>query len=462
MVSCPPSRTFNFRLGTRRSHVRRRPSLIGAAMIDRYALPEMTAIWADESRFSRWLEIEVLAVEARCRAGLVPREDYEKIRDNARFHVSRINQIEQVTQHDVIAFLTSVSESLGPESRHIHYGMTSSDILDTCLATQFRDAGRLIAEALEGYGQALASLVSRTRGVPCMGRTHGMHAEPTTLALKFAGHYGEFVRCRERLAQAIGAVCAGTVSGAVGTYAHLDPSVEEFVCERLGIGFEPVPTQIVARDRHAQFLYALASIGGALERFATETRHLQRTEVGEAEESFTKGQKGSSAMPHKKNPIIGERLCGFARLLRGYLSTALENTALWHERDISHSSAERFIFPDACGVALYAVRKAQGLAGSLVIHADAVQRNFELSGHRFHSQSLLLLLVERGVTREDAYAMIQEAAMIAMDRNGSFREAALSSPSIMGVLSGEEVEAACDMNRHLGNERKILSRLGLE
>ncbi len=430
-------------------------------MIERYALPEMTAIWADESRFSRWLEIEVLAVEARCLAGLVPREDYEKIRDNAGFNVTRINEIEQVTQHDVIAFLTSVSETLGPESRHIHYGMTSSDILDTCLATQFRDAGKLISEALEDYGRALASLVSRTRGVPCMGRTHGMHAEPTTLALKFAGHYGEFLRCRERLAQALRSVCAGTVSGAVGTYAHLDPSVEEFVCERLGIGYEPAPTQIVARDRHAQFLYALASIGGALERFATETRHLQRTEVGEAEESFSKGQKGSSAMPHKKNPIVGERLCGFARLLRGYLSTALENTALWHERDISHSSAERFIFPDACGVALYAIRKAAGLAGSLVVHADAVARNLQLSGDRFHSQSLLLLLVERGVTREEAYAMIQEAAMNALDRKGSFRDAALSSTTITAVLSLDQVESACDLSKHLGNEQRILNRLGL-
>ncbi len=430
-------------------------------MIDRYALPEMTAVWADESRFARWLEIEVLAVEARCMAGLVPREDFEKIRDNARFDPARIDEIEQVTQHDVIAFLTSVAESLGPESRHIHFGMTSSDILDTCLATQFRDAGRLISEALASYGSSLASLVARTRGIPCMGRTHGMHAEPTTMALKFAGHYAEYMRCAERLEQALKSVCTGTVSGAVGTYAHIDPGVEEYVCKKLGIGFEPVPTQIVARDRHAQFLYALAAIGCALERFATETRHLQRTEVGEAEESFARGQKGSSAMPHKKNPIVGERLCGFARLLRGYLSTALENTALWHERDISHSSAERFIFPDACGVALYALRKAAGLAGNLVINLHAVQRNFELSGDRFHSQSLLLLLVNSGVTREAAYAMIQDAAMTAMNSGASFRDAALASASITGVLSVADVEAACDLERHFANERFVLFRLGL-
>lgn len=430
-------------------------------MIERYAIPEMTAVWADESRFARWLEIEILAVEARCMAGLVPRSDYELIRDNARFDPARIDEIEQVTQHDVIAFLTSVSESLGPESRHIHFGMTSSDILDTCLATQFRDAGRLISEALASYGSALASLVSRTRGIPCMGRTHGMHAEPTTMALKFAGHYSEYRRCAERLEQALKSVCTGTVSGAVGTYAHIDPGVEEHVCGRLGIGFEPVPTQIVARDRHAQFLYALSAIGGALERFATETRHLQRTEVGEAEESFTRGQKGSSAMPHKKNPIVGERLCGFARLLRGYLATALENTALWHERDISHSSAERFIFPDACGVALYALRKAAGLAGNLSIDTEAVRRNFELSGDRFHSQSLLLVLTNRGITREAAYAMIQDAAMAAMNTGTSFRDAALASGKITEVLTAADIEAACDIGRHLANERFVLTRLGL-
>lgn len=430
-------------------------------MIERYALPEMTAIWEDRARFERWLQIEILAVEARCLAGLVPREDFEKIRDNARFDIERINSIEQVTQHDVIAFLTSVAESLGPESRHIHFGMTSSDILDTCLATQFRDAGRLIRQALDGYGAALASLTARTRGVPCMGRTHGMHAEPTTLALKFAGHYSEYLRCAERLSQAMQSVCTGTISGAVGTYAHLGTSVEEYVCSRLGIGFEPVPTQIVARDRHAQFLYALAAIGGALERFATETRHLQRTEVGEVEESFSRGQKGSSAMPHKKNPIIGERLCGFARLLRGYLATGLENTALWHERDISHSGAERFIFPDACGVALYALRKAAGLAEGLVVHRAAVERNIELSGDRYHSQSLLLLLVNSGATREDSYVMIQKAAMTAMDRDVSLLEAALQSEEIMGVLTREEVEDACGMEKHTDNEAAVLSRLGL-
>jgi adenylosuccinate lyase len=431
-------------------------------MIERYAIPEMTAIWADESRFARWLEIEVLAVEARCIAGLVPPEDYELIRSRASFDVDRINSIEMVTHHDVIAFLTSVAESLGPESRHIHYGMTSSDILDTCLATQFRDAGRLIGEALDAYGEALASLVRRSVGIPCIGRTHGMHAEPTTMALKFAGHYCEYLRCSERLSEALKSVCTGTISGAVGTYAHLDPSVEEHVCAALGIGFEPAPTQIVARDRHAQFLYALAAVGGALERFATETRHLQRTEVGEVEESFARGQKGSSAMPHKKNPIIGERLCGFARLLRGYLATSLENTALWHERDISHSSAERFIFPDACGVALYALKKAADLAGGLVIDRKAVQRNLELSGDRFHSQALMLLLTNRGVTRERAYGMIQDVALNAVKQVGSFLEAARRSPEISGVLTADEIEHACDMDIHSGNEKRILKRLGLD
>lgn len=430
-------------------------------MIERYAIPEMSAVWADDSRFARWLEIEILAVEARCLAGDVPRDDFLKIRENARFDINRINEIEKATHHDVIAFLTSVAESLGPESRHIHYGMTSSDILDTCLATQFRDAGELLTKALHGYGGALASLASRTRGVPCMGRTHGMHAEPTTMALKFAGHYSEYLRCARHLEEALELVCTGTVSGAVGTYAHIDPSVEEHVCRRLGIGFEPVPTQIVARDRHARFLFALASVGGALERFSTETRHLQRTEVGEVEESFARGQKGSSAMPHKKNPIIGERLCGLARLLRGYMLTALENTALWHERDISHSSSERFIFPDACGVALYALRKGADLAGGLVIDEEAAKRNLDRSGDRFFSQSLLLLLTGRGVTRDRAYSMIQDAAMLGISGGGGFRKAALESAEITGVLTEGEVESAFDMDRHLENEGTILKRIGL-
>lgn len=430
-------------------------------MIDRYAVKEMSDIWTTEARYSRWLEIEILAVEARCRAGLVPEEDLRKIQENASFDTERVNEIEAVTRHDVIAFLTSVSESLGDESRHIHYGMTSSDILDTCLAMQLRDSGRLIASELDKYGTALADLVKRTKGIVCMGRTHGMNAEPTTLALKFAGYYSEYLRCKERLEQALKSSCAGTISGAVGTFAYLDPSVEEFVCSKLDLGVEEIPTQVVARDRHAQFLYALAAIGGAMERFATECRHLQRTEVGEVEERFGKGQKGSSAMPHKRNPIVGERLCGLARLLRGYLQTGLENTPLWHERDISHSAAERFIFPDACGVALYGLKKAAELAAGLRIFPQAVALNVENAGDRFFSQSVMLALVRNGSTREDAYAVVQSIAMKAMEGGTSFAEATMENQQVTGVVPEEELGNICTMDNHLRNEEYLLSRVGL-
>ena len=428
-------------------------------MIGRYAIPEMTEIWSRRSRFDRWLEIEILAVEARGRQGLVPPGDLELIRKNASFDIDRIDEIEARVRHDVIAFLTSVSESLGPESRHIHYGMTSSDILDTCLATQIRDAGGLIREALVQYRDSLAGLVERTRGIACMGRTHGMYAEPTTMALKMAGFLAEAQRCLQRLDAGMDEACRGKISGAVGTYAHLDPAVEEYVCRRLGIRPETVSTQVVPRDRHAAFLYALCSIGGALERFATEVRHLQRTEVGEAEERFGGGQKGSSAMPHKRNPIVSERLCGMARLLRGYLLVGLEDTALWHERDISHSSAERFVLPDACGVALYSLRKGAGLAAGLTIDERAVRRNLKAAGDRFYSQSVMLALVDTGMSREDAYALVQRLSMEAMSSGRGLLEAMLDSPELLDVLSEDRIREVCSLQRHLRNETGILRRL---
>ncbi|MCP4646598.1 MAG: hypothetical protein GY852_02535 [bacterium] len=294
-----------------------------------------------------------------------------------------------------------------------------------------------------------------------MGRTHGMYAEPTTLALKFAGHYSEYSRCMKRLENALESSCVGTISGAVGTYAYLDPSVEEFVCEKLGLGVEEIPTQVVARDRHAQFLYALASIGGAMERFATECRHLQRTEVGEVEERFGKGQKGSSAMPHKRNPIVGERLCGLARLLRGYLQVGLENTALWHERDISHSAAERFIFPDACGVTLYGLRKASELASGLRILESGVSENVKEAGDRYFSQAIMLAMIRHGLTREATYALVQKIAMRAMESGESFAEAALGQDEVTGVVPEAELSHICTIDNHLRNEGIILGRIGL-
>ena len=430
-------------------------------MIERYSIPEMSAIWSPDSRFSRWLEIEILAVEARAEAGLVPASDLKKIKENAGFSVKRINEIEKTVRHDVIAFLTSVSETLGPESRHIHYGMTSSDILDTCLATQLRDSGRLIMEELQRLGEALKGLVLRTRGIACMGRSHGMFAEPTTFGIKFAGYLSEHTRVAQRLKEGMKTACTGKISGAVGTYAHLDPSVEEYVCSRLGLQRESVATQVVARDRHAQFVYALCSIGNFLERLATEIRHLQRSEVGEAEESFRKGQKGSSAMPHKRNPIVSERLCGLSRLLRGYLLSELENTALWHERDISHSSAERFIFPDACGIALYALRKATGLVENLQVFSAAAMENLRSAGDRFYSQTVLLALIETGMTREDAYALVQRSAMDAMKSGRGFLETVMEDPRITERISGEELAGRCSLEYHLRNEDRILGRLGL-
>lgn len=430
-------------------------------MIDRYSIPEMADIWSTESRYSRWLEIEILAVEARAEAGLVPPEDMRMIKAGASFDVRRIAEIESTVRHDVIAFLTSVSESLGPESRHIHYGMTSSDVLDTCLATQIRDSGRLITRELEALKDSLGDLVRRTRGVICMGRSHGMFAEPTTMGLKFAGFYSECLRVMERLEKGLESSCVGKISGAVGTYAYLDPSVEEYVCRRLGIRAETVATQVVARDRHAEFIYALASLGGMLERFGTEVRHLQRSEVGEVEESFGKGQKGSSAMPHKRNPIVSERLCGLARMLRGHLQVSLENTALWHERDISHSSAERFIFPDACGIALYMLRKAVPLVDGLRVFPERAMGTLESAGDRFYSQSLLLALIDRGLSREDAYGMVQKAAMSAMERDDSFLDTALADPEITALVSGQDLENICSLEYHLRNENNTLARLGL-
>ena len=431
-------------------------------MIERYSIPEMKEIWSTESRYGRWLEIEILAVEARAEAGLVPQEDLAAIRRSASFDKGRVDEIERKVRHDVIAFLTSVSESLGPESRHIHYGMTSSDILDTCLATQLRDAGQLISEALDGFGTALAGLVARGRGIACMGRSHGMYAEPTTMGLKFAGYYSEYLRCRKRLEAGLRSACVGKLSGAVGTFANLDPSVEEYVCRKLGIGREQVATQVVARDRHAEFLFALASIGCLMERFGTEVRHLQRTEVGEVEEAFGKGQKGSSAMPHKRNPIVSERICGLARLLRSYLLAALEDTALWHERDISHSSAERFIFPDSCGIALYGLRKAAGLASGLKLFPERIASNIEKAGDRYHSQTVMLLLVDKGLSREEAYRLVQGPAMRAMEENIGLLEALLADEEVVSLLTGEELGSRCALEYHLRNEDNILEGLGLE
>ncbi|MBN1433530.1 adenylosuccinate lyase [Candidatus Fermentibacterales bacterium] len=431
-------------------------------MIERYSVPEMEEIWSRDSRFARWLEIELLATEARVLSGDVPLEDLESIRAGARFDAARIDEIEARVRHDVIAFLTCVSEGLGPESRHLHYGMTSSDVLDTCLATQIRDSGRLLVDALEKLLDSLRDLCLRTRGLVCMGRTHGMYAEPTTYALKFAGFHSECARALDALRSAVEQASFGKLSGAVGTFAHIPPGVEEHVCSKLGIGAEPVATQVVPRDRIAGFLWALCRAGNMLERFAQEIRHLQRSEVGEVMEAFRAGQKGSSAMPHKRNPIVSERLCGMARLLRGYLLVGLENTALWHERDISHSAAERFILPDACGVALYSIRKAEELARGLTINGRAVARNLEEAGDSYYTQTLLLALIDGGMSREEAYGIVQSLAL-AEDEAGdvSFVDRAAADPAIRKTLGEDRVRELCRLERLVSREDSILERAGV-
>jgi len=428
-------------------------------LIDRYSDPEMAAIWSDESRFSRWLEIEILAIEARVASGAVPPGDLELVRAGARFDPARISEIEKETRHDVVAFLTCVSEGLGPESRHIHYGMTSSDILDTALAMQVRDSARLISARLSACDDALRSLVERTRGIACIGRTHGMHAEPVTLALKFAGLLAELRRAASRFAAATEGACVGKLSGAVGTYAHLDPSIEEYVMKRLGLGREDVATQVVARDRHAAFLFALASIGGALERFATEVRHLQRTEVGEVEESFGQGQKGSSAMPHKRNPVQSERLCGLARLLRGYLLVGLEDSVLWHERDISHSSVERVIGPDATIVLDFMLARMKGIIDGLVVYPENMVRNMNLTRGLWHSQNVLLALVDAGVQRDEAYAWVQRNALKVWDSDADFRDLLTGDREIVSVLGKEAIENLFDLSHHLAHVNTIFERV---
>lgn len=430
-------------------------------MIDRYSVPEMAAIWTDESRFARWLEIEILAVEARVSLGQVPREDLEAVRMGARFDAGRIAELERTTRHDVAAFVACVSESLGPESRHIHWGMTSSDVLDTALALQVRDSAALIASAAADYDRALASLVRRTRGIPCIGRTHGMHAEPVTLALKFAGHLAECRRASERFSSAAAEAAVGKLSGAVGTYAHLDPSVESYVMEKLGLRAETVSTQVVPRDRIAAFVFAIASLGTAMERFATEVRHLQRSEVAEVEEAFARGQKGSSAMPHKRNPVQSERLCGLSRLLRAYVPAALENSVLWHERDISHSSAERFMLPDACGIVLYMLQRASELAEGLRVMPGAVARNLSGGGDGYSSQSVMLALIDRGLSREEAYGVVQAAATRASEAGTSFASEIALEPAAGEHLGEGGLAALCSIERHLRNEDLILGRLGL-
>ncbi len=428
-------------------------------MISRYTLPEMAFVWSDRNRLQKWLDIEILAVEARVERGEVPAEALAEIREKAAFDPVRVLEIEETVNHDVIAFLTNVAENVGESSRFIHYGLTSSDILDTGLALQMRDAMDLItAEALQ-LARLLKEKALQCRGMPAVGRTHGVHAEPMLFGQKLAMWTFETARDIERLRRAREAINYGKISGAVGTYAHLDPGVEEYVCGRLGLKPAEVSTQILQRDRHAVYMAAIAITGSSLEKFALEVRALQRTEILEAEEPFRKGQKGSSAMPHKRNPILCERICGLARVLRANAHAAMEDVALWHERDISHSSVERVIIPDSTTLLHYMLVKFQDIVAGLQLHPDNMRRNLDLTRGLVFSEGVLLALVEKGLTREEAYALVQRNAMRSWSSGEDFRSLLSADPEVSSHLGAEELGVCFDLERHLRNSRVVFDRL---
>jgi adenylosuccinate lyase len=428
-------------------------------MIERYTLPEMGKIWEDKFKFDTWLQIEILACEARAEMGDIPKADVETIKQKADFDVNRILEIEETTKHDVIAFLTCVAEYVGPESRHIHYGMTSSDILDTTLSYQMKAAGELLLKRLFDLKDALKLRAIEHKNTVCVGRSHGIHAEPTTMGLKFALWFEETKRNIERLQKAIDIISVGQISGAVGTFEHLSPKVEEYVCKKMGLKPAPVSTQVIQRDRHAEFLTTLAIIAATLEKISIEIRHLQRTEVLEAEEYFSKGQKGSSAMPHKRNPIISERVTGLARILRSNSMAAIENVALWHERDISHSSVERIIVPDSCIALDYMLDLTVKLISKLLIYPDNMIRNLNLTRGLVFSQTILLKLVTKGISREDAYRIVQDSAMkVWGDEKLNLKDELSKSDELKKYISIDELNEIFENKAMLSNVEFIFNR----
>jgi len=430
-------------------------------MIDRYSRKEIAAVWTLENKFRIWLDIEIAACEANARLGLIPEKDLAVIREKADFTVERILEIENQVHHDVIAFLTCVSEYVGPSSRFIHYGLTSSDIVDTALSIQMKQSGGIILKGIDTLIEKLRALALKHRMTPCMGRSHGVHAEPTTFGMKMALYFKEFQRDRDRLAAAIENASYGKLSGAVGTYSNIDPEVERYVCEKLGLKPEPVATQIIQRDRHAEFMAALAITAGSLDKLATEIRHLQRTEVREVEEPFQKGQKGSSAMPHKRNPILAERVSGLSRVIKANMNVALDDMTLWHERDISHSSAERVILPDSPVALDYIIHRMIFILDGLIVYPEAMKENLERTGGLFYSQSLLLKLVEKGITREEAYALVQDNAMRVWKKEGTLRELAGRDAKIRALLGENELDAIFNMAGYLEKIDYVFKNAGL-
>ncbi len=421
----------------------------------------MRDLWSENRKFEIWLEIETLACEAMAELGQIPKADAAEIRERARFSISEIAEIEKRTNHDVIAFLENVAGSVGPAARWIHQGLTSSDVLDTTLAVQLTEASRILMEDLKQLRVVVADKARQFKMTPMIGRSHGIHAEPITFGLKLALMFDEFGRAEERLAQTTERIRVGKLSGAVGTHAHLDPAIERSVCEKLGLKPAALSTQIIQRDRHAEFLTTLALIASSIDRWATEFRHLQRTEVLEVEEFFSEGQKGSSAMPHKRNPITGERLSGLARVIRGHAVTAMENVALWHERDISHSSAERIILPDSCTLLDYMLVKLRELVDGLQVYPEQMERNLGLTKGLYFSQSILLALTRAGAERKTAYEAVQRAAMRTWQGDESFAENAKKEPEITALISPAEIDALCSLEVHLRHIDATFRMLGL-
>jgi adenylosuccinate lyase len=431
-------------------------------MIPRYSRPEMTAVWSPETRFRIWFEIEAYASEAMAEIGVIPKAAAKTIWEKgskAKFDVARIDEIERVTKHDVIAFLTHLAEFIGPDARFVHLGLTSSDVLDTCLAVQLRRASDILIADADALLAALKRRAFEHKTTPTIGRSHGIHAEPTTFGLKLALAYAEFVRARARLVAAREEISTCAISGAVGTFANIDPRVEAYVAAKLDLKPEPISTQVIPRDRHAAFFAALGVVASSVERLATEIRHLQRTEVMEVEEFFAEGQKGSSAMPHKRNPVLAENLTGLARMVRSAVTPALEDVALWHERDISHSSVERMIGPDATITLDFALVRLAGVIDKLVVYPEVMQKNLDRLGGLIHSQRVLLALTEKGVARDDAYAIVQRNAMRGWRGEGEFLSLLKADKDVAKVLSAHELEALFDLGYHLKHVDTIFERV---
>ncbi|MEZ5875788.1 MAG: adenylosuccinate lyase [Hyphomicrobiales bacterium] len=428
-------------------------------MIPRYSRPEMTSIWEPETKFRIWLKIEIYAAEAMAELGLIPKEAAETAKKRGGFDIERIDAIEREVKHDVIAFLTSVAEHVGPEARYLHAGLTSSDVLDTCFNVQLVEAADLLIADLDALLDALKARAYEHKNTITVGRSHGIHAEPTTFGLKLAVAYAEFARARERMVRAREEVATCAISGAVGTFAHVDPRVEAYVAKKLKLKPEPISTQVVPRDRHAAYFATLAVIASSVERLATEVRHLQRTEVLEAEEFFSEGQKGSSAMPHKRNPVLSENLTGLARVVRGYAMPALEDVALWHERDISHSSVERIIGPDATIALDFALARLTGIIKGLVVYPERMRANLDQLGGLIHSQRVLLALTAAGVSREDAYRLVQRNAMKVWQENKDFLTELLADKEVTKALPEDTIRAQFDLGYHTKHVDDIFKRV---